>query len=51
MSYYENDDKMVDELYKIIHYICEKYSTNEIVKDLAFELEDVVVKIREEIGV
>lgn len=48
---YENDEKMVDELYKIMDYIQSKYEPDSYVSVLGYELEDIVVKIREEIGV
>jgi len=48
---YENDEKMVDELYKIMDYIQSKYEQGSYVSVLGYELEDVVIKIREEIGV
>ncbi|WP_312507597.1 hypothetical protein [Lysinibacillus sp.] len=51
MRLYENDEKMLDELYKIMGYIHSEYDSDSYVAELANELEDVVVKIREEIEI
>lgn len=51
MKLYDNDEKMVDELYKIMNYIHTQHDSDSYIAELANELEDVVVKIREEIEV
>ena len=51
MKTYKNDDEMIDELYKIMDYIHAKYDSDSYVAELAYELEEVVIQIREEIEV
>lgn len=48
MNLYDNDEKMVEELYKIMNYIHTQHDSDSYIAELAYELEDIVVKIREE---
>ena len=49
MKIYENDEQVVDELCNIMNYIHTKYEPDTYFAALGYELEEIIIKIREEI--
>lgn len=49
MKVYENDEQVVDELCNIMDYIHNKYKPHTYFAALGHELEEIIIKIREEI--
>ena len=50
MKKFENKSEMIDSLYEAISFIENNYPEYSYVYSLAYELEDTVIKIREEIN-
>ena len=51
MKEYENDEVMIDELYKIMRYIQMKHRTNDEAIEASYSLESAIVEIRESLEV
>ena len=51
MKTYDNDEQMIDELYKIMQYIQTQHRTNSESIEASYSLENAIIELRESLEV